>query len=645
MNRALVRFGIGIMLSMLLAVMLLRPQEASARSEGSPETLITEWQMMWVQPGEELTIEQVSALPDDAGWFPVQAGGEYPELPEGVKSAWLKVELPELTQMRPAFYTEDLFARDVVVYVDGQKVFDSQRSYEYERNQLVLPLERDESNSLVFIKLLSNTEGIGQKDDFIVGEYEYLHKKNVGSNVFDLVLGASLMLIAIFMAVSTLFLNRSLFPEWNSLSLSILTIGIMQTAYSSFVHINIPQIGFYVYHSFDVASSILLPSLFYFFEKIFGKGPKNIIQIFRKSQMYVAIVFLSLWLLGFFSESIHHYYQIFGPILFAITALGSLIGLVLFLILACLEKNESAIVLTCGFSIFVCITCGEIIWYFVSGRTYELMLWKFGVIVFVISLVVILVRKVTENYKQLMKYSKQLEVFNNELQRSEKIEMISQLAASVAHEVRNPLQVTRGFLQLIKERSNSDKDKAFMNLATEELDRASEIITDFLTFAKPGLENHVRLDLFEELHQIKAIVLPLVTMQGGRLTLTVQQNLLVQGNSSKLKQALINIVKNSVEALGENGQINIRAEKIDEDDKIVLCIEDNGEGMNDEDLTRLGEPYYSQKTKGTGLGLMVTFRIIEAMNGQIVYKSKKGIGTQAYITFPIKLENANTSSA
>ena len=211
------------------------------------------------------------------------------------------------------------------------------------------------------------------------------------------------------------------------------------------------------------------------------------------------------------------------------------------------------------------------------------------------------------------------------------MEIISELAASVAHEVRNPLQVTRGFLQLLQEKSR-DREKEYLRLALEELDRASGIITDFLTFAKPEAEKVSLLNVGYEFRHIEGILIPLANLQGGRMTTDIPQDLYVYGNSSKFKQAFINMIKNSIEALREEGHIQIRAYR--EDGQVVIRVADNGEGMEPSEVARLGEPYYSNKAKGTGLGLMVTFRIIEVMQGKIEIESKKGAGTVMTVRFP-----------
>ena len=146
-----------------------------------------------------------------------------------------------------------------------------------------------------------------------------------------------------------------------------------------------------------------------------------------------------------------------------------------------------------------------------------------------------------------------------------------------------------------------------MELALVELDRASGIITDFLTFAKPEVGKDTVLSISEEFKHIEGILGPLAHLQGGNITVDIPENITIRGNSSKFKQAFINIVKNSIEALGEEGKVHIRCYR--QQNQVFIHVVDNGEGMGPEVLARLGEPYFSNKTKGTGLGLMVTFRI------------------------------------
>ncbi|MFF2886562.1 ATP-binding protein [Paenibacillus sp. NPDC057967] len=608
---------------------------AQLYAEGKEQVnTITEWQMLWEKPGEEMTIEQVTSLGDQGGWFPVKAGEEYPVVPDNIKTVWIKFQLPELTQLRPALEIKKLYAKNVVIYLDKDVIYERKRDYYYDLNEIVLPISKSESGQYLYFKLEKHIERVGLKEQIYINEYSELTKSDIRNDLIDVVLGAALIFIAFFMMVSVLFLKKSFLPGWNSLFLVMLSIGLMILTYSNFLDKNFPEFGAVFYILFDIASSILLPSLFFFFERMFGRGPWGLISKFKTIQIYFALFYSMMFILSYFSPLISDLYINFGFIFFGISMICGNILLIAALIYQCRKGNKEAIILSVGISIFAGVSLIEILWYFYNQKIYIMFFWKISILFFLASLIIIVVRRVMLNYEQAIQYSKQIEIFNNELQRSEKIELISHLAASIAHEVRNPLQVTRGFLQLLGTKSKEVKERSYMTLAIDELDRASEIITDFLTFAKPDMGDVMHLNLSEEIQKIVAILAPLATMSGGSIKMSIDSDLVVKGNSSRFKQALINIIKNSIEAFGENGEVQITATRTS-NNSLILKIKDNGEGIDPEDLKRLGEPYYSKKTKGTGLGLMVTYRIIEAMNGEVKFYSDKGSGTEVCITMPV----------
>ncbi|WP_416827047.1 ATP-binding protein [Ectobacillus polymachus] len=219
-----------------------------------------------------------------------------------------------------------------------------------------------------------------------------------------------------------------------------------------------------------------------------------------------------------------------------------------------------------------------------------------------------------------------------EMIKSEKLNIISELAASVAHEVRNPLTVVRGFLQLL-EGSEVNKNKEYMQLVLTELDRAEGIISDYLNLARPQIEEKKPILLSSQLMEMTTLMSTFATMNGVILQVEIEENLYTIGDKAKLKQAIMNIVKNGIESIQQkNGYLKINAYK--QENEIIILVKDSGVGMSKEQLARLGQPYYSLKEKGTGLGLMVTFRIIQSHNGKILYTSEIGKGTEAMISLP-----------
>lgn len=622
-------------LGISLMILLAPGAQLTYAANGTNGNTIIEWQMMWENPGLEWGIEEIIELGDQGDWFVVSANGDYPVVPPDITAAWIRFKLPELSQMRPAMELKNMLAQDVVIYIDSAKVYEVHRNYVYDRNRLMVPLSDDESGKYVFIHLHSQMNRLGLQSAVTVDNHGSMLETMMRSDITDVVIGSSLVIVASFMLLSVIFLNRSFLPGWVSLFLVMLSIGIMILSYSTFFDRYYPKLGNFMYYAFDVSSTILMPTLMVFYEKIFGKGPRSIISKCNRVLIISLIISLSLMVLSLFISFIDDIYSIFSMIYLAFTVIVGNVVLIYALVYYFKKRNREAIIMATGLGSFAFITIAEMVWYFASGKLHAMFYWKFGIIFFLASLIIMLVRRIMRNYETALEYSRQLELFNNELQRSEKIEMISHLAASIAHEVRNPLQVTRGFLQILRDKSTEEKAKGYTKLAIEELDRAAEIITDFLTFAKPDLGEVTRLNVAQELQQIEAILMPFATMQGGVIQLSVDEDLYINGNSSKFKQALINIIKNSIEALNDEGIVSIKVQRSVAPNYLMISIKDNGEGIDEHDLKRLGEPYYSKKSKGTGLGLMVTYRIIEAMQGTISITSTKGVGTEVCLKLPI----------
>lgn len=220
----------------------------------------------------------------------------------------------------------------------------------------------------------------------------------------------------------------------------------------------------------------------------------------------------------------------------------------------------------------------------------------------------------------------------HELQRSEKLKVVSELAASVAHEVRNPMTSTRGFLQLMSQDDNlNSAQKRYIDISIEELDRAQSIIQDYLSLAKPNKHGLVRINVSEELDHVIQLMSTYTTFNNTTILHEIEDNLFIKANRDEMKQVLINLIKNAIEAIDKYGTVTVNASSSRE--TVFIEIIDDGVGMSPHQVGRLGTPFYSTKDKGTGIGLTISFQIIELLQGKIEVKSEVGKGT----TFTIKL--------
>ncbi|MGR3763018.1 ATP-binding protein [Rossellomorea sp. NS-SX7] len=220
-----------------------------------------------------------------------------------------------------------------------------------------------------------------------------------------------------------------------------------------------------------------------------------------------------------------------------------------------------------------------------------------------------------------------------ELVKAEKFNVVSQLAASVAHEIRNPMTTVRGFMQLLQGESLSKEQKSFINISIQELDRAQEVINQYLSLAKPQTEEYEVFSVSDALDESVEVMSTYAVMNSIEVKKDIEENLRIKGLSFEVKQVFVNILKNAIEAVKENGEITAAAAGT-KDGQIMITIRDNGAGMPPEQVKVLGTPYYSTKEKGTGLGLTVCYQIVKRMNGDIRVKSELNAGTTFTILLP-----------
>jgi two-component system sensor histidine kinase HydH len=223
----------------------------------------------------------------------------------------------------------------------------------------------------------------------------------------------------------------------------------------------------------------------------------------------------------------------------------------------------------------------------------------------------------------------------NEVTRSRHLNSIGSLAAGVAHEIRNPLSSIKGFAVYFKERLSGNKeDEETADVMIQETERLNRVISQLIEFARP-LELKKEKVNFAELvqHTIKLIA---ADAQKNRISVEIDVDadlLEVEVDPDKIKQVLLNIFLNSLAALKEGGKLTI--ELLPGTDDLTVIISDNGAGIEKMDLPKIYDPYFTSKPAGTGLGLAVVQKIMEAHGGRIDVESTAGEGTKVFLYFPL----------
>ena len=219
------------------------------------------------------------------------------------------------------------------------------------------------------------------------------------------------------------------------------------------------------------------------------------------------------------------------------------------------------------------------------------------------------------------------------LRRSEKLTTVGQLAAGVAHEIRNPLTTLRGFLQLQLE--SSKLNTRHIDIMLSELDRINLIVGEFLILAKPQATRFEDKDI----RFILGDVISLLDSQAHLCNIVFdplfcKEDCSISCEENQLKQVFINVLKNAIEAMPKGGQIRVEVAR-NEDKEVCVTIMDEGIGIPDEMISKLGDPFFTDKDTGTGLGIMVSQRIIQSHQGTIDIKSAVNVGTTVTITLPL----------
>lgn len=222
---------------------------------------------------------------------------------------------------------------------------------------------------------------------------------------------------------------------------------------------------------------------------------------------------------------------------------------------------------------------------------------------------------------------------------SRRLSAISRLTGGVAHEIKNPLNSIALRLELLRSRVADAGPEAEeeINIISQEIRRLDRVVKTFLDFTRPvdlAVEN---VDVAELAREVTALVRPQATMQKVNMQFSAEPpNITIRGDRDLLKQAVLNVVMNGIEAMKSGGNLIVKAQS--QGAWCVLTIQDEGPGIDDANRSKVFQLYFTTKSKGSGIGLAMTFRAVQLHNGTIDFASEAGKGTVFRLRFPLPAE-------
>ena len=234
--------------------------------------------------------------------------------------------------------------------------------------------------------------------------------------------------------------------------------------------------------------------------------------------------------------------------------------------------------------------------------------------------------------KRFQSYVRTVVEMMNNMKETENLAVIGTMSTTIAHEIRNPLTALKGFTQIQKERN--PEDTMSYEIMLQEIERINGFVSELMLLGKPKPTNYEWCNIREILLYVVQLMESYATQYKVKFHLQVDGNLpVINGDDKQLKQVLLNIIKNGIESMPEGGNIQIHAyEKAGEN--LCISVEDQGFGIENEKIEKIGKAFYTTKENGTGLGLMITYKIIEEHQGSIAIQSSMGVGTKVEIYLP-----------
>lgn len=246
--------------------------------------------------------------------------------------------------------------------------------------------------------------------------------------------------------------------------------------------------------------------------------------------------------------------------------------------------------------------------------------------------------KVQETLRKLSEVYAQLQDSFEQLRRADRLTALGELSAGLAHEIRNPLGSIEGALQILqRSEAPAATRKEFSELAQKEVNRLKGLVSNFLDFARPQAPRRKPTDVVALLESVKVLAEQTAETSGTHIQVLASNDLpTLSLDPDQIKQVLLNLVLNAIQAMPGGGEINLAAER--RTNAVEIHIQDQGSGIEPEDLERIFDPFFTTRAEGTGLGLPIAYRIVSQHGGHIAAQNNAERGMTFTITLPLDPE-------
>jgi two-component system, sporulation sensor kinase E len=574
---------------------------------------LSEWEYAW-EEGPDSPYSSASAA---SGWTWVPWDDWKhtesllnPEGREGSDKLWLRAKLPEdmTRDVNLLIQANQLFE----VYAGGERIYNhgsiepTGRSHCIGTPPRIVPLPDSAAGKFIYIRIYSFSKDIGLLQEPIVASRAAIFNDFIHKQAVRFILGSFYILVGFIALYPYYKLRQTHLISFAGFSAAF---GLYTTTRTTLIYMIHENPVFWMVVEL-VSLMVSIASVLAFIEHLFGAGWRRHLKYIWQAHLLYGAVTIPLAMMHVLEvPTLLTAYQSF--ILFSMLAGIWRIGSTAY------RGDRDARTVLQGMIVFCLCGAADIFrsMLAVESTLPELAYW--GAFVFLISLIIVVIRR--------------LILMLARLSNTEKLSVAGQLAAGVAHEIRNPITVISGYLQLMKKDASNRK---VIEIMQGEVNRIQLIMNEFLFLAKPSEPKY-------DIHRMENIlrdVLQLFRTQAATAGIAIHFRCPgglpgIACDDNQLKQVYVNVIKNALEAMPDGGELCLTINVHNGEMEILAA--DTGCGIPEEELARIGEPFYTTKETGNGLGVMICRSIIENHKGRLVISSVAGAGTTVSIRLPL----------